>query len=526
MEMTAVQKETEKQYLERVKLEEQIVEKMRSKLTVKNAAIYTEKITEKLAVRIKELEATVALVENEISSNTLETTNTLNRIKQLEKDQKDLNKEIEEKNAILTRSMNEMTKRKAVIERKQTTIDQLQKKVEQMLQETGGLEIGPLEIQANSLQKSIDGVDKESTLLQKLWLKEQTELVKITKYRTTESEDVDVLKKKLTILFQKKLRIENEIRQQENEMRDIERATRSLQNDMIKLNTLIHKESGLQNSLQQENVLIENDFIKALKEAELETIQLKNYLEVTSEEKERLLNSLIEAERQIMLWEKKAQLAKEARQTVNSEIGQGEVHAMKAEIHRMEVRLSGLMKNQEKLIQDMEKSVSKRDTIAARGEAQAKTKNVVTKATFQKQQVELKKKIKRTLQEAGGCEQEIGQLQKVQDEITLQLDAKQSAIKNAQADLDHLDATIESLAWNKQKNLANILHKQQRSKNYQALKDGKYKMACKDSAAMETEKQKQMGRLEQLEQIVTKVEDMYPQIQPQSRKLVASLTLS
>ena len=43
------------------------------------------------------------------------------------------------------------------------------------------------------------------------------------------------------------------------------------------------------------------------------------------EEKERLLNSLIEAERQIMLWEKKTQLAKETKEAVESDVGQGEI---------------------------------------------------------------------------------------------------------------------------------------------------------------------------------------------------------
>lgn len=38
-----------------------------------------------------------------------------------------------------------------------------------------------------------------------------------------------------------------------------------------------------------------------------------------------------------MLWEKKIQLVKETRSAVDSEVGQGEIQLMKAEIHRMEV---------------------------------------------------------------------------------------------------------------------------------------------------------------------------------------------
>ena len=105
-----------------------------------------------------------------------------------------------------------------------------------------------------------------------------------------------------------------------------------------------------------------------------------------------------------MLWEKKTQLAREAKATVDSEVGQGEIRAMTSEIHRMEVRYTQLMKLQEKLIQDMEKAVSRRDTIVTRGGAQAKMnkgskgKKVETKGTFQKKLAEMKKKIKQTQQ--------------------------------------------------------------------------------------------------------------------------------
>lgn len=38
-----------------------------------------------------------------------------------------------------------------------------------------------------------------------------------------------------------------------------------------------------------------------------------------------------------MLWEKKIQVTREMKETVDSESGQAEVKAMKAEIHRMQV---------------------------------------------------------------------------------------------------------------------------------------------------------------------------------------------
>ncbi|XP_015749660.1 PREDICTED: coiled-coil domain-containing protein 40-like [Acropora digitifera] len=157
-----------------------------------------------------------------------------------------------------------------------------------------------------------------------------------------------------------------EINSHNGEMQDIQRNIRSMQNDMTKLNTLITKESGLKENLQQGTVLMESDFIQALKEAEGESITMQNQIDALNEEKERLLNSLVEAERQIMLWEKKTQLAREAKNAVDFEYGQGEIKAMKAEIHRMQVRYSQLMRQQEKMIQDMEKSVVRREVIITR----------------------------------------------------------------------------------------------------------------------------------------------------------------
>ena len=140
---------------------------------------------------------------------------------------------------------------------------------------------------------------------------------------------------------------------------DIERSISHMQNDMLKLNTLLYKETGTEHQLEQGTALMENHFIGALKEAEHESLRMDAELEAIKEEKERLLNSLVEAERQIMLWEKKSQLAKETRAAVDSETGQGEIRAMKAEIHRMQVRYTQLMKQQERMIQEMEKAVGR-----------------------------------------------------------------------------------------------------------------------------------------------------------------------
>ena len=65
---------------------------------------------------------------------------------------------------------------------------------------------------------------------------------------------------------------------------------------MLKLNTLVYKESGMEHQLEQNNILKENDFVASLREAEIESMDMQDKLNAMKEEKERLLNSLVESE--------------------------------------------------------------------------------------------------------------------------------------------------------------------------------------------------------------------------------------
>ena len=217
------------------------MEMMRSQLTLDKASKYTDKLTKKLRSRTKELEAQVAAVENDIARDTLEASNIRTRIERLQRITDGLDEEIANKNDIISKSEAEIVKRNAIIERKQGVIDQYNKKLEHMISSAGGIELGPLEIQINSLQKSIEAEQQEIAELEQMWLRDQNELVRLSKEKEKQSQDVENLKKQLTILSQKKLIIEGEINRQNVETVDIERNIRHMQNDMIKLNKLIHK---------------------------------------------------------------------------------------------------------------------------------------------------------------------------------------------------------------------------------------------------------------------------------------------
>jgi len=94
-----------------------------------------------------------------------------------------------------------------------------------------------------------------------------------------------------------------------------------------------------------------------------ESISLEKRVQKLRDDKQEILDKIVEAEKQICLWERKIQLEKEMQETVDPSIGQAEVEQMKKEIHRMELIFTSLKKQQEVLIQEMERAVTKRESI-------------------------------------------------------------------------------------------------------------------------------------------------------------------
>lgn len=99
--------------------------------------------------------------------------------------------------------------------------------------------------------------------------------------------------------------------------------------------------------MTNDNFNIENEFKQKLKELENDSIKLENSIATLKEEKADILAEIVEAERQILLWERKIQLEKEMQDALDPNIGQTEIVAMKKEIHRMELRYEQLRKKQE-----------------------------------------------------------------------------------------------------------------------------------------------------------------------------------
>ncbi|KAM9207814.1 coiled-coil domain-containing protein 40-like [Leptosomus discolor] len=451
-------------------------------------------------------------VENDVDQVILNGTHTSCRLTVLQNTLCQLDKEVKNTHDQISRRESEIARCSLLTENRQAVLSQYNKRLEKILARQGGQELGPLEMEINKLSKQIEEYHSEVMTLQKHWLNQQQELVKLTHQREEQVASLDTLKKRITVMQQKKVRRENEIQQETKEQKDIERHMRNMSNDLIKLNVLIHKNSSSFEELQYGNTITENEFVRSLKAAEKESVEMQEKHSQLTEEKERLLNSLVEAEHQILLWEKKIQLTREMCVAVESESGHGELHAMRTEIHRMQVRYGQLMKQQEKMIRDMEASVSRREVIALRGEGQNKRdKKLVPKSVFHCKKQELRKKISKAQKNVQDCNATLLELESAQASLGAAFLEKQRELRRLEAECDGLDADAEARRNRKRRNLLEIVSYQTRRKHLQALKEGTYTPLCRTEQAWRNEHQKLRHRLQTIDAIVQQIQQDHPQ---------------
>ncbi|NXJ82737.1 CCD40 protein, partial [Trogon melanurus] len=511
-ELLSIGKDMQKGTEAKEQMEKEIVAKLQDQMMSSKATKHFSQLIEKLHRRKTDLELHFSKVENDMAQVILNATHTDCRLTVLQKTLCELDKEIKTVRDLISCKESEIAKCSLLMENKRVVLSQYNKRLETLLSRQGGQELGPLEIEINNLTKQIEEYNSELMTLQKYWLNQQKDLVKLTHEREEQIASLDMLKKQITIMQQKKVRTENEIQQETKEQKDIERHMRNMSNDLIKLNVLINKNNSSFEELQCGNIIAENEFIRSLKAAEKESIEMQERHSQLTEEKERLLNSLVEAEHQIMLWEKKIQLTREMRAVVDSAAGQGEIQAMRTEIHRMQVRYGQLMKQQEKMIRDMEVSVSHREVIAARGEGQNKPdKKRLTKSDFQRKKQELRKKISETQKNTQDCNKTILELESTQASLSATFSEKQRELRRLQAESDDLDSDAELLRNRKRWNLLEIVAHQTRQKHLQALKEGRYAPLCCTQQAWRKKQQKLQERLRTIDTIVHQIQEEHPE---------------
>lgn len=457
-------------------------------VTLSKGAQATAKATKKLTVKLRELEREQIKNENELARIRMDILNTEDHNGRLKETLEGLVGEMRDLEGLINNYEVEIRRRNDSIQKKQSEVDRLNKLYDSLASNMVDENTGPLEATIHNLSKSIQGAKAECTRLQNYWLRQQRTLVNNEKAAAEQATTLAELRAQLTVLQQKKLRLDSVATGHNAECSEYEKQVRAAQRQLAVLNESIAQNEDAQARLAEANLSQENAFIRKLQDAEKVAIGLEVEIDELLSEKKYLLSDVIEAERQIMLWEKKIQLAKETQEALDPEVGATEVKAMKKEIHRMKLRHASLLRQQEKMVQDMEKAIVRREHIWARGRAvqkkaaSSKSRSaaaaaaVSTKASIQKALATLDAKIRAATADVETSDAELRALGVEQDSSLASIQETQDKVASLTRQADELAASRFELAFTRERNVLNLSRLQRLTKRYAAVEESKYKL--------------------------------------------------
>lgn len=414
------------------KLEDEMSEQITSDRVASNSLKRMKKISEE--TNAKELETQT--LHNEIARVTVDILNTKAHNQMLKDRFKQLSDDFAERERLIEQYEQEIRKRHHQIEKKQLYVDRLNKDFEEkrtrLEAEAGEADvIGPQEAKLKHMRKAITDLTKQCSEKQKEWIKKQTELLSISSETDRLKASLNDQKVRKMVLEQKKIRIEGSLETHTKEIKELENSMKALHFDMDRMCGAISKHDERAGEVANNNQTMELEFVQKLKEIEASCKETERSIERSKGEKTKTHDEILEAERQVQLWDRKITLEREMQEALDPNVGQADAAAMKKEIHRMELRLEQLKRRQESMIVEMERAVHKRDAIALKYEPKAKkNKQAATTANMKRQIQSLKNNLRLCTQANNDAEQKIAQ--KEQDVLKLQQEIKAGSDEHTQ----------------------------------------------------------------------------------------------
>ncbi|XP_049802004.1 coiled-coil domain-containing protein 40 [Schistocerca nitens] len=528
-EISALHRELEKLLTERTQLEDKILEVMQEQVTQDKSAKYLNASLRQLHEKTRSQELALMETENQLTQAELEVeqqnSELLHGVQLLE----EANHELQQEEDECQHAANSLTQFKSSISKRQATVDLLNKQLEELVAKTGGQEVTPYQLKMMSLQTAIDETEQKSEHLQQVWIRQQNRVVSLSKKRNEQQHQLNILQKQVSILDQKNMTIEEEMDDYNKKERDVCHCIRDLLNKLDKLNEKLCEHKEYKEALDKHNIITQTDYLNSLKDAETYSLQLEAEISDLVKEKADLAEMLLDNQRENLAWEKKVQMALETKHNIRMEKGtEGEIGAMKNEIHRMQVRYTQLCHAQEKLVQDLEHCVTRREAIVNGAIAKEKRSTRAihnTKVSFQKKLDDLRSKIKQKDSETRHAERTVIERKKRHEDVLQRLTEKQAQLKQLEEVTQQIDKQLQDGQLQKHQNLELLVRRQRKAKMFGDVKAGKHRLLYRTEHALDAETQRQKSINTDLISVVESLLSDFPALHYDLTKVLNTLRL-
>ncbi|GAB5355844.1 hypothetical protein AAMO2058_000239900 [Amorphochlora amoebiformis] len=505
-----LQKELEKFDQERQKIDNRIDQEIKGNIdTLKRGKQNVAKEVLKLRKLIREKEQVVSATRNELARFRVDVLNTKASHTSLKESLEEYDKEMQEKDKIITEYEAELKKGEITLERKTIYIARLNKKYDQLTANQDEENTGPLEAVIRTLKKDINKLKLNTQALQRRWIGLQNKLVNTVQATEQIAKKVREQRSCISVLEQKILRLRNELEQETAEGNELAALMRRLRMEAVKLNKLIAESEVFSKELASNNYNMKNQFANELKGMEKTSQTREERIKQLNEEKEEAIKNVLECEKKIMLLERKIQLERETHAALDPEFGQPEIKGMKKEIHRMELRLIQLKKQQEIMIQHMERTIAKRQMIQ-KGHEACRNKGD-SRLKLRKKIQSLKSALKKNMKEFKTVEVSVKKEEELSKAIFADVEVIRRKLSQVEDDKLSLDNKVQLSRLKKRINSGRIILLERKSRRTQALiRKRKISQADLDLGAMgfikETEVRQKIG------DVIRSLRENYPKL--------------
>lgn len=255
------------------------------------------------------------------------------------------------------------------------------------------------------------------------------------------------------VIEQKTLKIDADLEELKRQDVETSRKLKHLYNNLETLNAKLYEKKKYHQEEEVECGFHHAVLMDKLKCHEMSMVQLQQDIVDRSKEIEQTKLIALERHREALSWETKWKMTNETRRFRQKETAAAsEIGVMKAEIHRMEVRLLQLRRAQEKLVQDMENCVMHRDHIFDGANLRGKMPDAKTKSRFtiQHRLNDMKNKYKQAHNEMAAIERNVAELNNQRDQWQADVQVLAQASEEERCQDAMLQNEIEQAALLKQ----------------------------------------------------------------------------
>jgi len=497
------------------KIFEQVINKISEHKTLEKKSANLLKQAQTIRQEMEEKEIDKENIENEIARVGIDGLNTTNQLEVLMQKKREVSEERKKKEETVATYELEIRQGHDINEKKQSEVGKLNKQHDEIINNSSEISRGPQEAHRNHLWNQIKEKTEQSQLLERQWIKKQTALVKQQQQLSRVSEEANNLRTQKTILEQKKMRLNSKYEGHEKEIRSIKISLKNLQTEMNKLNDGLSKNQSSETKLKNENFHIQSEFVEKLKELERGNVSLELNIDSLKDEKADLLQNIVEAERQLLLWERKIQLEKEIQDALDPNIGQSEIKLLKKDIHRMELRLDELRKRQEQTIQEMERSVYKRETIQLKytknDDVSDKKVGKENKTQMSRQIENLRGTLSQTTKNNREYDKKLNQLEaQIQDKLNM-INGAESAAMMVEGELNDKLTELNQKKAERLRGVFEVVRLQTLYRNYENLAANKFRAeGTENQIKQRLDKQRSLNT--EIFEILNEVANAHPQV--------------